>query len=83
LQPATTSRTSYRLDKTFVAVGVVWLVAVVVGFTILWRYKTRTGPDDERPPLDWPKESRIARAADRSRIPAVPARGQRSASSPA
>ena len=67
-QLAPTSPTTYRLDKSFLAVGVLWLVAVVVGFTILWRYKTKTGPDDERPPLDWPQESRIARAADRATL---------------
>ena len=50
--------------KGWLAFGVVWVLALALGFTLLWKYKMRPG-DAEGTPAIWPSESRIA-ASDRA-----------------
>lgn len=47
-----------------VSLGVVWLVATVVGMASLWRYALDPG-DPGAPPAEWPASARMQLASDR------------------
>jgi len=53
--------------KGWLAFGVVWVLALALGFTLLWKYKMRPGEADGAP-ATWPIESRIARRPDRATL---------------
>ena len=53
--------------KSWLAFGVVWVLALALGFTLLWKYKMRPG-DADGTPATWPRESRIARRPDRATL---------------
>ena len=44
--------------------GVLWLLAIAAGFTVLGRYKS-TPADQDRPPARWPADSKVPRPAGR------------------
>jgi hypothetical protein len=53
--------------KGWLAFGVAWVLALALGFTLLWKYKMRPG-DADGTPAAWPTESRIARHPDRATL---------------
>jgi hypothetical protein len=53
--------------KIWLAFGVVWVLGLALGFTLLWKYKMRPG-DADATPATWPSESRIARSPDRATL---------------
>ena len=53
--------------KGWLAFGIVWVLALALGFTLLWQYKMRPG-DADGTPATWPRESRIVRSPDRATL---------------
>jgi hypothetical protein len=53
--------------KGWLAFGVVWVLGLALGFTLLWQYKMRPG-DADGTPATWPRESRIVRRPDRATL---------------
>jgi hypothetical protein len=49
----------------FALAGLLWVSALVFGFTLLWKYKSTPAEADHRPPERWPAASRIARSPGR------------------
>ncbi len=45
-----------------------WLLAVAVGFAILWKYKSTPGSGGAVPPERWPAGSTVARSPDRATL---------------
>ena len=56
-----------RRERLTVIAGVVWLLSVAGGMTLLWRYSTAPGIAAV-PPEEWPPESRIRPSPDRATL---------------
>src|SRR5262244_4638220 len=54
--------------KLVILAATVWVTAIVGGFGFLWIYKSKPGLVQQQAPPTWPRDSRLARSADRATL---------------